>query len=646
MDYYNSLVAGGGDAGYEDGPFYQARFDHPSGLAFDDTGDRLFVADQGNHRIRVIHLNDNNRVETLAGSGSIGRTDGPLLQAAFDAPTALAWIPPDHLAVYDQGDGALRLIDLKTKTVTTLGTSTDGKSALKLNGLIGNLYYRLLDDSLYFTIPSQGALEKMDLISQKITTVISNDPKLPNPLALYSSKAGVYIADQNLPSVYRIEFSANTMNTQAGFSLLEVGKGDQILSLVETDGILYALQRGACALVRVSNSPQTVSLATPWGFLISSDNPNIVEPLVRLNEMTSSSLATSPTEPRKLYISNPRSDSQCVVSVKDYQFDKDWKARSWQSIDNNLTSVTDFNYPTKKPAKTFRILMIGTSRIVSAGAPGFSKDGGNQEDNSLRSYTLPKTLEFLLNSQASLQDVQTNYEILTLGQPGGAPYIFSHYSVPDLVKKYDIDLILMMETSLDEGYYMDYFLKPLTSEGVPSKNINTEFLLKPYPGRISPGLPRDFYYECELHKMIQKISPTEWVFPTSIDIIKTDNAGLKDKLIEMLSRPLRLFAEKLRSIKGRYFEYPKIILFFTPAENGFVGIHEKLWNEVAVKSQISFLDLTDGYTALRTSYEPVCDGADPSRHYTAYGNLLLAQLLQHYLIDNKFIPFVQFKDQR
>src|SRR5580700_5504845 len=77
MEYFNSLVAGGDEAGFRDGAFFSARFNDPFGMAFDETGNRLYVADSGNNRIRVVDLEHNNDVKSLAGTGSVGALDGP-----------------------------------------------------------------------------------------------------------------------------------------------------------------------------------------------------------------------------------------------------------------------------------------------------------------------------------------------------------------------------------------------------------------------------------------------------------------------------------------------------------------------------------------------------------------------------------------
>jgi thiol-disulfide isomerase/thioredoxin len=63
-------VAGSGSEGQEDGPFAQARFNHPQGLALD--GRYLYVADTENHLIRRLDLQA-RLVETVLGTGQQAR---------------------------------------------------------------------------------------------------------------------------------------------------------------------------------------------------------------------------------------------------------------------------------------------------------------------------------------------------------------------------------------------------------------------------------------------------------------------------------------------------------------------------------------------------------------------------------------------
>jgi DNA-binding beta-propeller fold protein YncE len=75
-------LAGDGTVGFADGPAPVARFDQPEGIAVDDQG-RVFVADDRNHRIRMIWR---GQVSTVAGDGVADHQDGPAARARFYWP--------------------------------------------------------------------------------------------------------------------------------------------------------------------------------------------------------------------------------------------------------------------------------------------------------------------------------------------------------------------------------------------------------------------------------------------------------------------------------------------------------------------------------------------------------------------------------
>jgi sugar lactone lactonase YvrE len=83
--------------GFANGSGTEARFAQPYDLVLLPDGD-LAVSDQDNHRIRRVTLA--GVVSDLAGSDTIGSTDGPVDTATFDAPQALA-VGPDGLYVTD-----------------------------------------------------------------------------------------------------------------------------------------------------------------------------------------------------------------------------------------------------------------------------------------------------------------------------------------------------------------------------------------------------------------------------------------------------------------------------------------------------------------------------------------------------------------
>lgn len=111
------------------GPGPKARFHRPCGLAVAD--DCIYVADTGNHRIRVVDL-ESGKTRTLCGSGEAGHRDGAASRAQFDFPTGLALSADEtSLFVADEQNHRIRSIDLRTRVVSTVagcgqGGTTEG----------------------------------------------------------------------------------------------------------------------------------------------------------------------------------------------------------------------------------------------------------------------------------------------------------------------------------------------------------------------------------------------------------------------------------------------------------------------------------------------------------------------------------------
>ncbi|MEI6466367.1 MAG: hypothetical protein WCQ89_16690, partial [Verrucomicrobiota bacterium] len=97
-----------GTAGSDDGPQLAARFNSPSQLALDGVASKLYVAEPGNHTIRLIEL-AGDRVTTIAGlAGSAGATNGVATEARFTAPWGVALSAAGKLMVADSGNNLIR----------------------------------------------------------------------------------------------------------------------------------------------------------------------------------------------------------------------------------------------------------------------------------------------------------------------------------------------------------------------------------------------------------------------------------------------------------------------------------------------------------------------------------------------------------
>ena len=220
---------GDGQPGLVDGRFGEARFSSPQGVFL--SGDRLFVADAGNHAVRLVDL-ATRKVSTLAGTGRIGHAlgsesdarkaelrspwdlvldgdwlyiamagthqiwrldlaigeiapwagsgreginDGPLEQATFSQPSGLA-LAGRHLYVADAEASAVRVIDLEHGQVRTLA----GKGLFSFGDQDGSFEQALLQhtsgiaadgDTLFVADTYNHKLKRMDLKTGRVTTL-------------------------------------------------------------------------------------------------------------------------------------------------------------------------------------------------------------------------------------------------------------------------------------------------------------------------------------------------------------------------------------------------------------------------------------------------------------------------------------------
>jgi sugar lactone lactonase YvrE len=127
-----TTVAGNNTRGYMNGAVAGAQFNSPDDVAVGADG-AIYVADTGNHAIRKIA---GGTVSTLAGTGTTGFMDGAGASAQFAKPQGVAVHSDGRVFVADNGNQRIRVIDA-SGTVSTLAgagpeatpTTVDGPAA-------------------------------------------------------------------------------------------------------------------------------------------------------------------------------------------------------------------------------------------------------------------------------------------------------------------------------------------------------------------------------------------------------------------------------------------------------------------------------------------------------------------------------------
>jgi DNA-binding beta-propeller fold protein YncE len=169
-----SDVIGSGEVGQTDGDYASAQFYMPHGMAL--KGDTLYVADCENHTIRAVDLKA-KKVSTAAGTGQQGRKDsGPAKTTALNSPwDVLVSADGKTLYIAMAGDHRIWSMDLEKNTVGVLAGNgreniTDG--AFENSEFAQPSGLALHDDVLYVADSEGSAIRALDLKTKTSSTVI------------------------------------------------------------------------------------------------------------------------------------------------------------------------------------------------------------------------------------------------------------------------------------------------------------------------------------------------------------------------------------------------------------------------------------------------------------------------------------------
>lgn len=152
----------GGSRGYADGNGTDAQFSDPSGLAIDLSGN-LYVADFSNSRIRKV--TPEGIVTTVAGDGTTGFADGNGTNAKFNKPTGIAVDSSGNLYVADYLNNRIRKITTSGVVTTLAGNSAGSFSdGAGTNALFNNPSGIAIDNSgnLFVTDNKNNRIRKIE----------------------------------------------------------------------------------------------------------------------------------------------------------------------------------------------------------------------------------------------------------------------------------------------------------------------------------------------------------------------------------------------------------------------------------------------------------------------------------------------------
>ena len=145
------------DFGDIDGAEDEVRLQHPLGVALYDG--KVLIADTYNHKIKILDP-ENKTVTTFLGTGKSGQTDGKT--PTFYEPGGLS-VAGGKLFVADTNNHAIRVVDLKTKEVSTL----------KISGLTPPTKIKSETDDTAPN-PNEIKLETQEISTNKASSLVFN----------------------------------------------------------------------------------------------------------------------------------------------------------------------------------------------------------------------------------------------------------------------------------------------------------------------------------------------------------------------------------------------------------------------------------------------------------------------------------------
>jgi HD-GYP domain-containing protein (c-di-GMP phosphodiesterase class II) len=187
-----SPVAGNGiqgDSG-DNGPATAAKLHSPKGIALFESGSvhRLFIADSGNNRIRVLDL-DTTTISAYAGSGIAGNSGdgGPVLDATFSGLSDIAVDDSGFLYIADTGnhrvrktywDTAFNRLEVVTAVGGTTTTSRSGDSgpAFQLFDPVGLATFGGTNPRVYVADSGLNRVIEYDPASGSVFTIAGVEP--------------------------------------------------------------------------------------------------------------------------------------------------------------------------------------------------------------------------------------------------------------------------------------------------------------------------------------------------------------------------------------------------------------------------------------------------------------------------------------
>jgi len=388
----SSFAGKAGTAGTANGIGGEARFNTPSAIAADGSGN-LYVADTLNHTIRKVTID--GVVSTLAGeAGTAGSSDGYGTAAHFNAPQGVAVAEAGTiLYVADTNNETIRKIVITTGEVTTVaglvgvsGSTNGTGTAARFNGPTG------------LAVTSAGTIYVADTDNNCIRSI---------------SAAGVVSTLAGRPGT---SGAADGTGTAARFN-------HPSALLLDSDGLLYVLDTDNQTIRRISDGAVTTLAGSPG----ASGTADGLGTIARLNSPVG--MAVNSTDEIYFVDTNSQTLRQAVFPTS--------PGITTQPSDTSTTvgsTVTLSVVATGEPVPTYQWRLAGVALSDGTNANGTSISGATTNTLTLTNVQLADGGDYTVVVTNAQDSVTSDAATLTVtdssgnssggGGGGGAPSLW------------------------------------------------------------------------------------------------------------------------------------------------------------------------------------------------------------------------------
>ncbi len=222
-----TLLAGGKETGDEDGTSENARFWWVEGMACTQNGDKLFVTDNLNNRIRMVDTKT-GEVKTVAGNGTNESTDGIGLNAGIAYPRKVVFYrsptaKPDSV-LYFTSAGGMRRFDVETGAETTLELTLNipGPHGIDCTPTGRLIVSCIGTHSIYLVDPSSGDVELLAGSGEwKVTGSADGSGRTarfnwPSDLKLDDEAQCIYVTEYEHHRIRRVSLPSRLFASRTG----------------------------------------------------------------------------------------------------------------------------------------------------------------------------------------------------------------------------------------------------------------------------------------------------------------------------------------------------------------------------------------------------------------------------------------------